>query len=116
MGSFDLLCLSGMIISVLADDSFTTSTGVGQSSSHLYIEDGMCPPDPGNMSVNSADSSALMSDMTHAVHADQSEASQFKFTFDEAACFDATSLLLALGGFVALLMKNALHDSSLNQS
>ncbi|MDI1312291.1 hypothetical protein [Prosthecobacter sp.] len=59
VASFDLLCLSGMIVSVLADDSFSTSTGMGLLSIHLYIDDTMDLTVPVNLSVRSTDSSAL---------------------------------------------------------
>lgn len=68
VASFDLLCLSGMIVSVLADDSFTTSTGIGLLALHLYIDDSMDLTTPVNLSVRSTDSSALRSGMLNGSH------------------------------------------------
>lgn len=51
-----------MIISVLANDSFSTSTGDGQSSCHFYVMDEMCPANPGNMNICSANFSVFTAD------------------------------------------------------
>jgi hypothetical protein len=63
VGSFDLLCLSGMLISILEDNSFSTSTGSGLLSIHLYVDDTMDLLEPEHLSVRSTDSSALRSGM-----------------------------------------------------
>lgn len=118
VGYFDLLCLSGVIISVLEDGSFATSTGTGQSALHLYVGDvpDIADPENANLSVNSANSSALMAAMPCAGHAFHADASTCMLSFDEAVSIEAASLLLALGGFVALLMKNAAQCAAPDQA
>lgn len=114
-GSFDLLCLSGMIISVLANDSFSASTGAGQADCHLY-DDEMCQPLPENLSFGTTDSSALTAVLRqHVAHAGPSEASQPKPAVNESEFLEVTPLLLALGGFMALVMKNTAKGLSQNQ-
>lgn len=91
VGTFDLLCLSGMIIAVLADDSFASSTGAGQSANHLFVEDTMFHLELRNVSVNTADTSALMFDMPSAAHSAQADTSQFKFSLAGPTCFGIPS-------------------------
>ena len=109
VGAFDLLCLSGVIISVLQNDSHTTSTGAGLLATHLDVEDTTGMTEPGSMSTT--DSSALMvatmpndGQSAHAGHG------QFKFSFDEAGCFGTASLLQAL------LLKNVVQCATPNQT
>ena len=116
VGSFDLLCFSGVIITILESDSFTVSTGIGLSATRIYCEDVPCLGEPGHESVGSADSSALMAKMPYNGFSDPADTHQFQFSLDEADCFSSTSLLVALGGFVDLLMKNAAPCTAPNQS
>lgn len=118
VGYFDLLCLSGVIISVLEDGSFATSTGTGQSAIHLYVGDvpEIADPENANLSVSSANSSVLMAAMPCASHAFHADASPCMFSFDESVSIEAASLLIALGGFVALLMKNKVQCAAPDQT
>jgi len=68
VGSFDLLWLSDLIISVLENGSFAASTGVGQSAAFLYAEETLCQAEPENLSVKTADSSAVTAGMPRHVH------------------------------------------------
>lgn len=68
-GSFDLLWLSDFIISVLENDSMAASTGVGQSAALFYAEEPQCPAEPENLSVKTADSSAIITGMRASLHA-----------------------------------------------
>lgn len=116
VGSFDMLCLSGLIFSVLADDNFSASTGAGQSSEHLYTEVEPWPAQPENMSLRTTDSSILFTFLpavpTYEAKIDDS---LLQLSADEAVCIDSAALLLALGAFVALVLKNTAQCASPNQ-
>jgi|GEM_PF-5517356 len=103
VGYFDLLCLSGLVISILEDDSFSTSTGIGLSTTCLYVEDKVERPDSESISVTTADSSALVAQMPRV----RNSSSQISMAFDEAICFDPAALIQGLGGVVALLVEYA---------
>lgn len=69
-GSFDLLWLSDLIISVLENDSIAASTGAGQSAvSFFYAEESPCLAEPEHLSVKTSDSSAIMAGMPASLHA-----------------------------------------------
>lgn len=69
-GSFDLLWLSDLIISVLENDSIAASTGVGQSAAaFFYAEESRCLAAPEHLSVKTADSSAIMAGVKASFHA-----------------------------------------------
>lgn len=66
--SFDLLWLSELIISVLENGSFAASTGMGQSATLFYAAESLCFAESENLSVDSADSSAIMAGMPYHSH------------------------------------------------
>ena len=68
-GSFDLLWLSDLNISVLENDSMAVSTGAGQSAASFYVEESQCLAEPENLSVKTADSSAIIAGMIASLHA-----------------------------------------------
>lgn len=69
-GSFDLLWLSDLIISVLESDSIAASTGAGQSAAaFFYSEESQYLAEPEHLSVKTADSSAIMAGTMASLHA-----------------------------------------------
>lgn len=69
-GSFDLLWLSELIISVLENDSIAASTGAGQSAAaFFYSEESQHLAEPEHLSVKTADSSAIMAAIMASLHA-----------------------------------------------
>jgi hypothetical protein len=68
-GSFDLLWLSDLIISVLENESIATSTGAGQSATFFYAEESPRLAELENLSVKTADSSAIMAGAKASLHA-----------------------------------------------
>lgn len=103
VGYFDLLCLSGLVVSVLEDGSFSSSTGIGLSATSLYVEDNMERSESANISVDTADSSALTAQMPRIRY----PSSQICMALDDAIFFDPAALLHGLDGVVALLVKYA---------
>jgi hypothetical protein len=68
-GSFDLLWWSDLFIPVLENGSVATSTGAGQSAAFLHAEEPPCLAEPENLSVKTADSSAITAGMKASLHA-----------------------------------------------
>lgn len=109
VGSFDLLCLPGMVISFLGDEAFTCSTGAGLSASMLYVEDSDQVAKAENVSAGSTDSSVLGNRAVNCHDTCGDCASVFRSPFHETIYLDLAAVLIALGGFVALLLETAAH-------
>ncbi|HBJ85693.1 MAG TPA: hypothetical protein DDZ88_17825 [Verrucomicrobiales bacterium] len=108
VGFFDLLCLPGVVMAFLGNDAFTGSTGAGLSATMLYVEDFDPMAKAECMRTGTADSSAMMACRAANCHGACGDcASVFRLPFHDAIGQDFAAVLLALGGFVALLLEAA---------
>ena len=115
LASFDLLNLFGTVVLVLDADTLTTSTGAGQSATRICFDDATGMTAHRHLSVRTTDSSTLMAKYLHATHSDMSGTTHL-FSGENTGGVSPASLLVALGGFVALLMKSALQCTPQDQS
>lgn len=106
--TYDLLSLPGMIISILADDTSTASTGAGAShlSTHMVVSHPVRLAEPASASMGSTDSSALGTSHGTLILPSGGCASQFRTPFKQPAMIDLASLMMLLGGFVALVVES----------
>jgi hypothetical protein len=111
IGSFDLLSLFGVIVLVLDADTLTASTGAGQSATRLCCEDAPVIAEHEHVSVGTTDSSVLKVQFQHVSLLDQPYNSHW-FSLESTDGLNPSALLVALGGFVALLMKSAAQCAS----
>lgn len=107
--SYDLLSLPGMVISFLEDDTTTSSSGDGDCcvSTHMVVSHPVRFAEPASVSIGSTDTSALHGGCGVQGPQGGGCANQFRTPFEQPAMIDLASLMLLLGGFVALVVESA---------
>lgn len=107
--AYDLLSLPGMVISFLEDDTVTSSTadGHGCVSTQMVVSHPVRFAEPASVSIGSTDSSILLTNWGAALPQGGGCANQFRIPFTQPAMIDLASLMMLLGGFVALVVESA---------
>ncbi len=110
VGSYDLLCLPGMMVSVLADQTVTSSTGAGMAAMTLSVEDPRRKDRFGPASVGTADSSVLAIGSRGQDDESGGYANEFKFPYRDKATLNLASVVLVMGDYLAMVLQQAFHD------
>lgn len=107
--AYDILSLPGMLISFLEDETITSSTGEGDIcvSTQMVVSHPVRSAEPASVSVGSTNSSILSSNWGTSPFQGGGCANHFRIPFTQPAMIDLASLMMLLGGFVALVVESA---------
>lgn len=106
VASYDLLSLPGMMISVLADETATASTGAAMAATKLAVESPWRSDATASISIGTADSSALTIDCSVSQGESGGYANEFRVPTHEQAGLSLAAVLVVIGDYLALVIQN----------